>query len=526
MKILSIALLLFISPSLLQAASAVDAVDDAAATKLLEDNRQRAEAGDMKAQAWLGNYYLSKQMPADLALAEKWFTAAAEQGDVRAMAWLGVHYDETGSRDLALAYRWYQKAASAGSIYGQFQVAQMQEIGRGTDVQLAAALSSYSALADNGHAGALFRLGMLHEFGVGVVRNPEVATCYYERAKQRESLSAEMRVTLSQLAPPSANKSCDAILSKAQLAQKESARKLPASQPAQAPRLVAQTSPNVPCTNISQMGSKLSDRFLVVAAKDEIEKAAALAQVTIGTNGQIEYVEVLQQFPRSRLLTNLITQSLYGLACTGNGVRVLKNYPLVFSMLDDEPALTDGVSLTTDGPAVTIDIDAQEGVSINGSAMQNEAAWYAQLKQLAAEAPARTFNLRVAGAIPYEVSGRVVERLQRVGARGINFILDKDQVFMPLKLTAKAKANMFGVPVHKVDVHFDDSIFFDGVQLDGVGAFSAKLRKMAAEGHAYPIHLRPNKDASFKAVADVLLVLQAQKAKYPEVYFIGAEQFY
>ncbi len=111
--------------------------------------------------------------------------ALAEQGDTRSM--VGLAYIRLNSDDKRYApseaAQYLTRAAASGSAEAQFELAQLYEIGLGVEQDVARALELYQASADQDYPDALNDLGFLHfQGGLGIVRNPQKAFDYFERA--------------------------------------------------------------------------------------------------------------------------------------------------------------------------------------------------------------------------------------------------------------------------------------------------------------------------------------------------------
>jgi biopolymer transport protein ExbD len=77
--------------------------------------------------------------------------------------------------------------------------------------------------------------------------------------------------------------------------------------------------------------------------------------------------------------------------------------------------------------------------------------------------------------------------------------------------------------VVQADVDFDGTIYWDGQALGDRAMLEAKLRNVAAQPDQPEIHLRPNKLATYKYVAEVMA--SAQRLGVRKIGLVGNEQF-
>ena len=77
--------------------------------------------------------------------------------------------------------------------------------------------------------------------------------------------------------------------------------------------------------------------------------------------------------------------------------------------------------------------------------------------------------------------------------------------------------------VVQVDVDFDGTIYWDGQALLDRATLEQKLREVAAQPDQPELHLRPNKLATYKYVAEVMA--SAQRIGVTKIGLIGNEQF-
>lgn len=173
-----------------------------------------AEFGNVLCMLELGRCYLHGiAAPKSAKEAIKWYAAAAEKGDVRAQFELGK-IRESGlggiQKDFKKAWYWYKRAAEGGYPEAQYKVGVMLEEGRdllhfreigldshGVDsfrlkvpeVELllrkefrynySEAVKWYKLAAEQGHPGAMYRLGMCYFNGIGIEQNDfEAFRCF------------------------------------------------------------------------------------------------------------------------------------------------------------------------------------------------------------------------------------------------------------------------------------------------------------------------------------------------------------
>jgi biopolymer transport protein ExbD len=77
--------------------------------------------------------------------------------------------------------------------------------------------------------------------------------------------------------------------------------------------------------------------------------------------------------------------------------------------------------------------------------------------------------------------------------------------------------------VVQVDVDFDGTIYWDGQPLLDRAALEAKLAQVAAQPDQPELHLRPNKLATYKYVAEVMAT--AQRLGVTKIGLVGNEQY-
>ncbi len=91
-------------------------------------------------------------------------------------------------------YELNMQLAAKGSLEAQYKLGEMSEEGRGTPVDLKAALSWYEKAAARKHSGAMYKIGLFHEEGKGVAANPEAAKSWYQKAAEKGHYLAKMKL--------------------------------------------------------------------------------------------------------------------------------------------------------------------------------------------------------------------------------------------------------------------------------------------------------------------------------------------
>ena len=118
----------------------------------IQSLRQRAEAGDAKAQRILGSAYsVGKHIPKNYEEAAKWFRLAAKQGDIDAQCFLGwMYYRGDGvPQNHAEAISLLRHAAMRGNVFAQFLTGLMHTFGHGVPQNYREAYVWFSIAAAN-----------------------------------------------------------------------------------------------------------------------------------------------------------------------------------------------------------------------------------------------------------------------------------------------------------------------------------------------------------------------------------------
>ncbi len=99
----------------------------------------------------------------------------AQAGEAKAQFWLGAMYDlgRGVPQDHAMAASWYRYAAEQGLPNAQHNLAHMYEMGHGlpADYAMSAAVMWYRRAAEQGYSAAQLNLGALYTEGRGVKRD-------------------------------------------------------------------------------------------------------------------------------------------------------------------------------------------------------------------------------------------------------------------------------------------------------------------------------------------------------------------
>lgn len=116
----------------------------------------------------------------------------ANAGDASASLRLGWMFQHGlgADRDDDQAIRWYERAVTGGSADAKYYLGWFFWERR----DFALAHTWWKRASEDGHVGALYRLGGMHEFGEGVERDEARARRYYEQAAASGHLFARRAV--------------------------------------------------------------------------------------------------------------------------------------------------------------------------------------------------------------------------------------------------------------------------------------------------------------------------------------------
>ena len=125
---------------------------------------------------------------------------AAQLGHADAMTAYGViHYLGMGvNEDYSLAIKWFRKGIAAGDINANWFLGKMMLDGAGFDPSLhhVEAATHFQVAAENGVPQALHNLGLMYEYGRGVIQNFNLAHEYYKRGIEQGYIESMYNVGL------------------------------------------------------------------------------------------------------------------------------------------------------------------------------------------------------------------------------------------------------------------------------------------------------------------------------------------
>lgn len=119
----------------------------------------------------------------------------AEAGDARAQFYLGLMAEQGligGASDDAAARAWFERAATAGYPPAQYKLGVLREGGRGGPVDPEGAATSYRAAADAGMAEAQYNYALMLSQGRGLPQDMRGAIRWFERAALAGVVEAQM----------------------------------------------------------------------------------------------------------------------------------------------------------------------------------------------------------------------------------------------------------------------------------------------------------------------------------------------
>lgn len=192
---------------------------------------QKAEAGDMQSQAWLGMmHYEGAGVSKNLDEAAKWLKRAAESGSVEAQYMLSKMYDkgEGLPKSEAEKSKWLIKAAESGHAKAQYEYGFEISFyfGPRNPSRDAESVKWFRKSADQGYAPALVALANCFYFGDGVVESNDEAERYYRKAAEQDYKEAKVALGKMMLRNEAKYKSLAEYLTLARMAREASPKVL------------------------------------------------------------------------------------------------------------------------------------------------------------------------------------------------------------------------------------------------------------------------------------------------------------
>ncbi|WP_263405644.1 TonB C-terminal domain-containing protein [Chitinimonas arctica] len=87
------------------------------------------------------------------------------------------------------------------------------------------------------------------------------------------------------------------------------------------------------CSNVKEVGEAMQDKFVALAAKEEITHAEATVELVIGPGGEIKSARVTKS--SNPKVNSLAVGAVKRLACRGQGTDVTTYYPVEFTLKDE-----------------------------------------------------------------------------------------------------------------------------------------------------------------------------------------------
>ena len=172
-------------------------------TEAIQQWREAAMQGDAVAQFNLGVVYgEGKGVAQNLEEAVRWYRQAAEQGYAAAQNNLGTLYlqGQGVPQNIAEAEQWYNKAAKQSYMPAYVSLGDIAMHSQ----NYGAARRWFQLAAEQGDAAAAFKLGMLHDQGLGLRTDKSQALAWYKKAADQGHREAQTRYQkLMGVLPPS-----------------------------------------------------------------------------------------------------------------------------------------------------------------------------------------------------------------------------------------------------------------------------------------------------------------------------------
>jgi TPR repeat protein len=165
-----------------------------AARQLFENDKVKAEKGDVKSQLAIAEFYsYGIGMTQNAVEAVKWFRKAADQGNAEAEDGLGVCYRDGDGipKDAVEAVKWFRKSAEQGLAEAQVNLGVCYHDGEGVARDYTEAINWYLKAANQGSAQAQYNLGTCYDDGGGIATNHVEAFRWYSRAANQGYADAQ-----------------------------------------------------------------------------------------------------------------------------------------------------------------------------------------------------------------------------------------------------------------------------------------------------------------------------------------------
>lgn len=161
--------------------------------------RQKAEAGDVQSQTWIGlMYYSGAGVPKNLEEAAKWIKKSADSGSAEAQYKLSQMYDkgEGLPKSESDQLKWLLKAAESGHAKAQFEYGLRLAFYFGpTDPSRdKKGIVWYKKSADQGYALAMVALAECFYYGRGVSESNEEAEKLFRKAAGQDYKDAKIKL--------------------------------------------------------------------------------------------------------------------------------------------------------------------------------------------------------------------------------------------------------------------------------------------------------------------------------------------
>ncbi|WP_249872170.1 tetratricopeptide repeat protein [Oceanobacillus saliphilus] len=142
---------------------------------------EKAMQADSGAQLALGKYY--KALGRD-EWAFAWYEAAANAGNLDAIYWLGNYYFDgiIVAKNFEKAFHYYKEAALKGHADAMNNYADMYFLGEYVEKNDKRAFELFTIAADRGVAESMYTLGYLYENGIGTELNAEKAKHWFTQS--------------------------------------------------------------------------------------------------------------------------------------------------------------------------------------------------------------------------------------------------------------------------------------------------------------------------------------------------------